>query len=36
MGDEDVDESVAMDHAKALMAFKGIMHPFFPGDPVLN
>ena len=36
MGNEDVDESVAMDHAKALMAFKGTMHPFFPGDPVLN
>ena len=36
MGGEDVDESVAMNHAQALMAFKGMMPPFLPGDPALN
>ncbi len=36
IGTEDEDESVAMNHAKALMAFKGMMPPFLPGDPSLN
>ena len=35
-GSDSEDESVAMNHAKALMAFKGMMPPFLPGDPSLN
>ena len=34
--DNEVDMSVAMDHAKAFMAFKGLVPPFLSGDPSLN
>ena len=34
--DGDEDGSIAMDHAKAIMAFKGLVPPFLSGDPSLN